>query len=67
MVYFKIVHSGIMDSTQPLNSTGVKAGVLQVDGIHHDLKWGENTVGRSQEADVTINSSTVSRFHVVIR
>ena len=56
-----------MDSTQPLNSTGVKAGVLQVDGIHHDLKWGENTVGRSQEADVTINSSTVSRFHVVIR
>ena len=57
----------IIMATQPLEQTSSQAGILVVGTNRYSLKWGTNLVGRSEEADVTIDAATVSRFHIIIR
>lgn len=44
----------------------VKAGVLFVNGLRHDIFCGENVIGRDEQCDIVISSAAISTKHAVI-
>lgn len=49
-----------------VNTGKVKAGVLFINGLRHDIFSGENVIGRDEQCDIVISSAAISTRHAVI-